>query len=47
MSERKNGNYQDYHMTLQEIANIEGVSKQWIQQIVDRAIKKLRIFLTE
>ncbi len=44
---RKNGNYLDYHMTLQEIAVLEGVSMQRIQQIVNRAVMKLRNFLTD
>lgn len=39
---RVNGDYDDYEMTLEEIARLEEVSMQRIQQIISGVIKKLR-----
>lgn len=39
---RKVINRGDYYMTNEEIARTLGISKQRVQQIVDRAIEKLR-----
>lgn len=39
---RVGGNYNDYYMTTREIADIMGISKQRVCQILESAIKKLR-----
>jgi DNA-directed RNA polymerase specialized sigma subunit len=35
-------NYSDYYMTTREIAKEFGISHQRVEQIIDRAIEKLR-----